>query len=103
MHLFHLVAPIIAQERNYFRDVGAGDCEFVYSGSGGKTIEGMPERIYEVGLDSKPYLMCEPRKRRSAKMPNSISGYCGNISKRKMTFCSEWLTKSFLTVNKGNC
>ncbi len=63
VHLFHLVAPIIARERNYFRDEGAGDCEFLYSGSDAKTLEGMRGGIYEVGLDPKPYLVCEARSR----------------------------------------
>jgi hypothetical protein len=45
VHLFHLVAPIIARERNYFRDEGAGDCDFLYSGSDAKTLEGMREGV----------------------------------------------------------
>ena len=63
VHLFHLVAPIIAQERNYFRDEGAGACEFLYSGSDAKTLEGMSEGRFQIGLDPKPYLVCAARSR----------------------------------------
>jgi ABC-type nitrate/sulfonate/bicarbonate transport system substrate-binding protein len=49
VHLFHIVAPIIAQERNYFRDEGAGECEFLYSGSDAKTLEGMSEGRFQIG------------------------------------------------------
>ena len=58
VHLFHIVAPIIARERNYFRDEGAGECDFLYSGSDAKTLEGMKEGVYQIGLDPKPYLVC---------------------------------------------
>jgi ABC-type nitrate/sulfonate/bicarbonate transport system substrate-binding protein len=63
VHLFHIVAPIIARQRNYFRDEGAGDCEFLYSGSDAKTIEGMSRGIYHIGLDPKPYLLCAAKVR----------------------------------------
>lgn len=63
VHLFHLVAPIIAQERNYFRDEGAGECEFLYSGSDAKTLDGMTEGRFQVGLDPKPYLVCAAHSR----------------------------------------
>ena len=61
VHLFHIVAPIIARDRNYFRDEGAGDCDFLYSGSDAKTLEGMREGVYQIGLDPKPYLVCEAK------------------------------------------
>jgi len=59
VHLFHIVAPIIARERNYFRDEGAGECDFLYSGSDAKTLAGMKAGVYQIGLDPKPYLVCE--------------------------------------------
>lgn len=62
VHLFHIVAPIIARERNYFRDEGAGECDFLYSGSDAKTLEGMKEGVYQIGLDPKPYLVCEAQR-----------------------------------------
>jgi ABC-type nitrate/sulfonate/bicarbonate transport system substrate-binding protein len=62
VHLFHIVAPIIARERNYFRDEGAGECDFLYSGSDAKTLEGMKEGVYQIGLDPKPYLVCEAQQ-----------------------------------------
>ena len=62
VHLFHIVAPIVARERNYFRDEGAGECEFLYSGSDAKTLEGMKEGVYQIGLDPKPYLVCEAQQ-----------------------------------------
>jgi ABC-type nitrate/sulfonate/bicarbonate transport system substrate-binding protein len=63
VHLFHLVAPIIARERNYFRDEGVGACEFLYSGSDAKTLEEMSEGRIQIGLDPKPYLVCEAKNR----------------------------------------
>jgi hypothetical protein len=62
VHLFHIVAPIIARERNYFRDEGAGECDFLHSGSDAKTLEGMKEGVYQIGLDPKPYLVCEAQR-----------------------------------------
>ena len=62
-HLFHIVAPIVARERNYFRDEGAGECDFLYSGSDAKTIEGMQEGRYHIGLDPKPFLLCGAKAR----------------------------------------
>jgi len=58
VHLFHIVAPIIAKERNYFHEEGAGECDFLYSGSDAKTIAGMQEGRYHIGLDPKPFLLC---------------------------------------------
>jgi ABC-type nitrate/sulfonate/bicarbonate transport system substrate-binding protein len=57
-HLFHIVAPIVARERGYFREEGAGECDFLCSGSDAKTIQGMNEGLYQIGLDPKPYLVC---------------------------------------------
>jgi ABC-type nitrate/sulfonate/bicarbonate transport system substrate-binding protein len=56
------VAPIIARERNYFRDEGAGDCDFFYSGSDAKTLAGMRDGSVQIGLDPKPYLVCEAQR-----------------------------------------
>ena len=63
VHLFHLVAPIIARARNYFRDEGAGDCDFIYSGSDAKTLEGMRHGSIHIGLDPKPYRVCAAKER----------------------------------------
>jgi ABC-type nitrate/sulfonate/bicarbonate transport system substrate-binding protein len=63
VHLFHIVAPIIARERNYFRDEGAGECDFLYSGSDAKTLDGMRDGSVQIGLDPKPYLVCEAKNR----------------------------------------
>ena len=63
VHLFHIVAPIIARERNYFRDEGAGECEFLYSGSDAKTLDGMRDGSVQIGLDPKPYLVCAAKSR----------------------------------------
>ena len=65
VHLFHIVAPIIARERNYFRDEGAGECEFLYSGTDAKTLDGMSDGSIDIGLDPKPYLVCEAKNRGS--------------------------------------
>jgi NitT/TauT family transport system substrate-binding protein len=58
VHLFHIVAPIVARARGYFDQEGAGDCDFLCSGSDAKTIEGMQEGRYHIGLDPKPFLLC---------------------------------------------
>ena len=57
-HLFHIVAPIVAQARGYFDQEGAGECEFFCSGSDAETIEGMRQGRYHIGLDPKPFLLC---------------------------------------------
>lgn len=62
-HLFHIIAPLVARARGYFQDEGAGECEFLFSGSDAKTLEGMKEGRYHVGLDPKPYLVCEAKSR----------------------------------------
>jgi ABC-type nitrate/sulfonate/bicarbonate transport system substrate-binding protein len=60
-HLFHIISPLVARARGYFKDEAAGDCEFLFAGSDAKTIEGMREGRYHVGLDPKPYLVCEAK------------------------------------------
>lgn len=60
-HLFHIISPLVAGARGYFKDEAAGDCEFLFAGSDAKTIEGMREGRYHVGLDPKPYLVCEAK------------------------------------------
>lgn len=60
-HLFHVIGPIVAQARGYFRAEGAGKCEFLSTGSDAETIEGMREGRYQIGLDPKPFLVCEAK------------------------------------------
>ena len=60
-HLFHIVAPLVARARGYFEQEGAGNCDFLSTGSDSKTIEGMREARYQVGLDPKPFLVCEAK------------------------------------------
>jgi ABC-type nitrate/sulfonate/bicarbonate transport system substrate-binding protein len=60
-HLFHMVAAIVARERGYFDAEGAGDCDFLATGSDAKTIEGMKAGLYQVGLDPKPFLLLESK------------------------------------------
>ena len=60
-HLFHIVAPIVARARGYFAEEGAGECDFFCTGSDANTIEGMKEGRYQVGLDPKPFLVCEAK------------------------------------------
>jgi ABC-type nitrate/sulfonate/bicarbonate transport system substrate-binding protein len=62
-HLFHIVAPIVARGRGYFEQEGAGECDFLFSGSDSQTIEGMKEGRYQVGLDPKPFLLCQAKAR----------------------------------------
>jgi len=37
VHLFHIVAPIVARARGYFADEGVDECEFFCSGSDAET------------------------------------------------------------------
>ena len=60
-HLIHMVAAIVARERGYFDAEGAGECDFLSTGSDAKTIEGMKEGLYQVGLDPKPFLLFEAK------------------------------------------
>ena len=60
-HLFHIVAPIVARGRGYFEQEGAGECDFLFSGSDSQTIDGMKEGKYQVGLDPKPFLLCRAK------------------------------------------
>jgi len=62
-HLFHIVAPIVTRARGYFTEEGAGECDFLFTGSDSQTVQGMIEGRYEIGLDPKPYLVCEARSR----------------------------------------
>ena len=62
-HLFHMVAAIVARERGYFDAEGAGECDFLSTGSDAKTIEGMKEGLYQVGLDPKPFLILEAKNK----------------------------------------
>ncbi|MBI4524471.1 MAG: ABC transporter substrate-binding protein [Deltaproteobacteria bacterium] len=57
-HLFHIVAPIVARARGYFEEEQVGDCDFFCSGSDSRTIEGMRQGEYHIGLDPKPFLVC---------------------------------------------
>ncbi|HLN87494.1 MAG TPA: ABC transporter substrate-binding protein [Candidatus Limnocylindrales bacterium] len=57
-HLFHIVAPIVAQARGYFDQEGVGECDYFCSGSDAETIKGMREGRYHIGLDPKPFLLC---------------------------------------------
>lgn len=57
-HLFHIVAPIVARERGYFAEEGAGECDFFCTGSDANTIEGMRAGRYHIGLDPKSFLVC---------------------------------------------
>lgn len=60
-HLFHIVAPIVARARGYFEEEGVGECDFLFSGSDSKTLDGMREGRYQIGLDPKPYLVCQAK------------------------------------------
>jgi len=60
-HLFHIVAPIAARGRGYFEQERAGECDFLFSGSDTQTIDGMKEGRYQVGLDPKPFLLCQAK------------------------------------------
>ena len=60
-HLFHIVGALVARARGYFEQEGAGDCDFLSTGSDAKTIEGMKEGAFQVGLDPKPFLVCEAK------------------------------------------
>jgi NitT/TauT family transport system substrate-binding protein len=60
-HLFHIVAAIVARERGYLDDEGAGECDFLSTGSDANTIKGMEEGLYQVGLDPKPFLLFEAK------------------------------------------
>jgi NitT/TauT family transport system substrate-binding protein len=62
-HLFHMVAAIVARERGYFDAEGAGECDFLSTGSDAKTIEGMKTGLYNVGLDPKPFLILEAKNK----------------------------------------
>ena len=57
-HLFHIVAPIVAQARGYFEQEGVGECDYFCSGSDAETITGMRAGRYHIGLDPKPFLLC---------------------------------------------
>jgi len=39
VHLFHIVAPIVAQARGYFDQEGVGECDYFCSGSDAETIK----------------------------------------------------------------
>lgn len=60
-HLFHIVAPIVARARGYFEEEGVGECDFLFSGSDSKTLDGLREGRYQIGLDPKPYLVCQAK------------------------------------------
>lgn len=56
-HLFHIIPAIVARARGYFEAEGAGDCDFLTTGSDANTVAGMREGKYQVGLDPKPFFV----------------------------------------------
>lgn len=67
-HLFHIIPGIVARARGYFEAEGAGECDFLTTGSDANTLTGMKDGKYQVGLDPKPFFVAGAKANEAADL-----------------------------------